>query len=171
MTDKEGAQQIFRKEFVEKNINNIFLTINGKKSPLIDKCYLKKGQNNVTMYIRNTLTDLSDMFSCCETLYNFDELKYLYTKNVTNFSAMFQYTKISNIQALENWDTSKSETFHSMFYGCELLTNIKPVKNWNVSRCKDFSQMFGRCNISEINSVENWNVSNGIILKVFSLSI
>ena len=42
MTDKEGAQQIFRKEFVEKNINNIFLTINGKKSPLIDKCYLKK---------------------------------------------------------------------------------------------------------------------------------
>ena len=108
MTKEEGVQRIFGEEFVGNNINNIILIINGKKSPLIDKYYLKKGENNITICIKNPLTNLSDMFSFCETLYNIDELKYLNTKYVTNFSGMFQYTKISNIQALENWDTSKS---------------------------------------------------------------
>ena len=59
------------------------------------------------------------MFPFCETLYNIDELKYLNTEKVTDFSYMFEYTKISNIKALENWDTSKSESFRSMFSSCE----------------------------------------------------
>ena len=172
MTEEEGEQDIFRKDFVDNNIDNISLIINGKKSPLVEECYLKEGENNITICIKNTLTDLSYMFSFCKSLYNIDELKYLNTENVTNFSHMFEYSNISNIQALENWDTSKSETFHSMFFGCELLTNIRPVKNWNVSRCKDFSGMFNRCQISEINSMENWNVSNGINFNgIFSYNL
>ena len=162
MTDGEGVQKIFRETFVKNNINNISLIINGKKSPLIAQYYLKKGENNVTICIKNTLTNLSEMFYFCETLYNIDELKYLNTKYVTDFSRMFGYTKISNIQALENLDTSKSETFHSMFYRCESLTNIKSLKNWNVSKCKDFGEMFYYCKISDISPLQNWNVSNGI---------
>ena len=162
MTQNEGSQKIFGEEFVNNNINNINLIINGKKSPLIEWYYLKKGENNVTICIKNTLTNLSYMFSYCDTLYNFDELKYLNTKNVTNFSGMFQSTKISNIQALENWDTSKSENFSSMFNYCELLTSINALKNWNVSKVKDFSYMFNECSsLKDIKPLENWNVSNG----------
>ena len=159
MTEKEGNKTIFSNNFVDKNINNICLIINGKKSPLISEYYLKQGENNITIFIQNPLKNLSYMFSYCKNLYNIDELKYLNTENVINFSHMFEKTKISNIQALENWDTSKSENFQSMFYGCELLTNIKPLKNWNVSNCKDFSEMFGRCNISDLSPIKNWNVS------------
>ena len=100
-----------------------------------------------------------------------DGLKYLNTRYVTDFSRMFGYTKISNIQALENWDTSKSETFQSMFYRCESLTNIKSLKNWNVSKCKDFSGMFYGCKISDIIPLQNWNVSNGINFNGISLII
>ena len=161
-TEEEGNTQIFRDSFVENNINNISLIINGKKSELIEKYYLKKGENNVTMCIKNPLTDLSLMFFFCKSLYNIDELKYLNTENVTDFSHMFGYSNISNISALENWDTSKSESFKSMFADCELLTNIKPLKNWNVSNCKNFSFMFySSKKISDISSLENWNVSNG----------
>ena len=162
MTKEEGVQEIFCKNFVDNNINNIFLIINGKQSPLIDKYYLKKGENIITLCIKNTLTDLSDMFSYCKTLYNIDELKYLNTKYVTNFSNMFQGTSISNIQALQNWDTSKSENFKSMFSDCKLLTNIEPLKNWNVSNVEDFSFMFCSCSmIKDLKPLEKWNVSNG----------
>ena len=121
------------------NKDNISLIINGKESELVSESFLKEGENNITIRIKKTLTNLSDMFMFCETLYNIDELKYLNTENVTDFSGMFEYCKISNINALENWDTSKSETFNSMFFGCESITNIKALKNWQFSRCKDIS--------------------------------
>ena len=157
---KEGNENIFGKTFVENNKNNINLMINGKKSPLVENYYLKKGENNITICMKNKLTNLSYMFSDCKTLYNIDELKYLKTGDVTDFSYMFENCQISNIKALEEWDTSKSETFCSMFSCCELITNINPLKNWNVSRCKDFSSLFYDCeNLSDIKPLEKWNVS------------
>ena len=117
MTEEEGEKTIFGSSFVENNKDNISLIINGKESELVSESYLKEGENNITIRIKNTLTNLSEMFCFCESLYNIEELKYLNTGNVTDFSAMFEYCKISNINALENWDTSKSETFKSMFVG------------------------------------------------------
>ena len=161
LVEEEGFTKIFGGNFVENNINNIDLIINGENSPLVYGYKLKEGINNVTICIKNTLTNLSDMFSGCETLNDIDGLKNLHTENVTDFSQMFVGTGISNIKALENWETSKSQTFHSMFRGCQLLTNIEPIKNWNISRCTDFSEMFRNCGISKIKPLENWNVSNG----------
>ena len=57
LTEKEGNYRIFGKQFVENNINNISLIINGKKSPLVDEYYLKEGKNDVTICIKNTLTN------------------------------------------------------------------------------------------------------------------
>jgi uncharacterized CHY-type Zn-finger protein len=57
MTKKEGNQNIFGKAFVENNKNNISLIINGKKSPLVDEYNLKKGQNTVTVCMKNKLTN------------------------------------------------------------------------------------------------------------------
>ena len=165
LTEKEGKQQIFGYKFVQNNHDKINLVINGEKSPLVQEYYLKEGENTITLCITNKLTNLSEMFDYCKTLYNIDDLKNLNTENVTDFSGIFQSTKISNIKALENWDTSKSETFSSMFYDCKLLTNIKPLKNWNVSKCKDLSNMFGNCNIFDIKSLESWNLSQCENLK------
>ena len=161
LAKEKGYQDIFGENFVNNNINNINLIINGKKSPLVPRYDLEEGENNVTICIKNTLTNLSFMFFQCDTLFNIEELKYLNTENVYDFSFMFEFTKISNIKALENWETSKAETFHSMFCCCYSLSDIKPLKNWNVSRCKDFSEMFCDCNLSKIKPLENWNVSNG----------
>jgi len=115
LTEKEGNENIFGSDFVENNADNLSLIINGKKSKLVAEYNLKKGENNITLCIKNKLTNLSDMFSYCKTLYNIDELKYLDTEDVIDFSGMFQYSKISNIKALENWDTSKSESLTLCF--------------------------------------------------------
>ena len=161
MTEREGMHQIFGYQFALNNINNINLIINGKESPLVQEYYLKEGENNITLCIKNKLTNLSKMFDFCKTIYNIDELKYLNTEDVIDFSGMFQTTKISNIKALENWNTSKSESFKDMFFRCELLTNIKPLTNWDVSNAKNLSSLFSCCtNIVDISPIQNWNVSN-----------
>ena len=129
MTKEEGKQNIFGKYFVENNSNNISLIINGKKSPLVAEYSLKKGENNVTLCLRNNLTNLSYMFYFCKSLYNIEELKFLNTENVTDFSFMFRCVEITDIKPLEKWNTSNSESFSDMFFGCDLLTNINPLKN------------------------------------------
>ena len=98
MAEEEGNKQIFGYKFVQNNINNINLIINGNKSPLVQEYNLKEGENNITLCIKNKLTNLSDMFTHCKTLYNIDELKYLNTEDVIDFSGMFKYCNISNIK-------------------------------------------------------------------------
>ena len=155
-------QIIFGENFVNNNINNINLIINGKKSPLVPRYDLEEEENNVTICIKNTLTNLSFMFFQCDTLFNIEELKYLNTENVYDFSFMFEFTKISNIKALENWETSKAETFHSMFCCCYSLSDIKPLKNWNGT---NFNRIFAHnWLLSDIKILENWDVSNAIDL-------
>jgi len=60
-TEEEGECQIFGGEFVKKNNNNIELNINGHKSKLINKCKLKKGENNNILIIKNKIKDLKQM--------------------------------------------------------------------------------------------------------------
>ncbi len=171
--EEEGNQKIFGTAFVENNIDNISLIINGRQSALVEESYLNRGENNITMKIKNKLNNLSYMFSDCKSLYDIDELKFLNTEDVTDFSYMFENCQISNFNAIENWNTSKSETFQSMFSCCESITNINFLKNWNVSKCKDFSSLFYNCKkLSNIKSLENWNVSSGTNFgHIFSFDI
>jgi len=162
MAEKDGIQNIFHEYFVENNKDNINLIINKNKLPLVNKYNLKKGKNDITICINKKLTNLSYMFYFCKSLYNIEELKYLNTEDVTDFSFMFGNSEISDIKPLKRWITNKAETFCNMFSGCKSLTNINVLKNWNVGNCKTFSGMFDNCeNLININSLENWDVSNG----------
>ena len=74
---------------------------------LIEKYKLKEDNNNIKIIIKNKFIDLKNMFYECKSLKNIDELKYLDTKEINNFSYMS--------------------------YKCSSLTDIKPLQNWNVS--------------------------------------
>ena len=161
--ENEGNETIFDDCFVKKNKDNIRLIINGKHSPLVSNWRLKKGENNITICIKNKLRDLTRMFYFCKSLYNIEELKYLNTEDVISFQQMFSSCNISDLKPLENWNTSKSENFFQMFLGLKFLTNVDALKNWNVSNCKNFDGMFNSCkNLTNIKGLENWNVSSGI---------
>ena len=92
-----------------------------KNHPLVHEYNLKKGENNVKICIKKTLTNLEAMFMFCKSLKNIDELKHLITKDVTNFSLMFENCELYDIRPLENWDTSKGKNFSSMFSFCQSL--------------------------------------------------
>ena len=49
-----------------------------------------------------------------------------------------------------------------MFYKCSKLKNIEELKYLDTKEVNNFSYMFSEClSLSDIKSLENWNVSNG----------
>ena len=61
-TNYKGFFDLFGKKFVQNNKENIELNINGKQNPLVDKYDLNEGKNQITVVIKNHLTNLSSMF-------------------------------------------------------------------------------------------------------------
>ena len=153
---------IFGKEFVENNKDNIDLTINGKKNELVNFCELKEGKNYITIKIKNKLTNVSKMFYWCKWLKDINELKYLDVGQCTNFECMFEgCSSLIDIKPLENWDVSKGNNFAGMFYKCSSLSDITPLKNWDVSNSNNFSSIFFECTkLPNIEPLENWKVFN-----------
>ena len=176
-SEKEEAKNIFGRGFVDNNKDNIELKINGIKNCLIDKYKLKKGDNIITLLLKKDLTNLSYMFKNCYSLKNIEELKFLNTSNVKDFSHMFsnhkmeksslfnskeQYILLSDINPLKNWNVSKGISFDSMFRECSILSDIKALEKWDVSNCENFSNMFCSCDaLTNINPLKYWNVSKG----------
>ena len=154
---------IFGTEFVNFNRNNINLTINNIKTPLVDQFMLTKGENKIKLYIKNKLTNLSYMFYGCINLKNIKELKYLDTTNVKNFSRLFWgCSSLIDISCLRNWNVSNGVDFSYAFTGCSSLIDISPLATWNVSNGTNFSYMFCRClTLIEINPLSKWRVDKG----------
>ena len=175
-TEKEGEENILGYSFVKNNRNNIDLIINGNKINLVSSYNLKKGENKITLIIKNKLTDLSYMFFDCTALKNMEELRYLNTENVTNFSYIFskdsknkrplseqpRFHSFTNINCLSTWNVSNGTDFTSLFRSCKKLSNIEALKNWDVSNGISFRDIFCGCNLlSDITPLKNWNVSKG----------
>ena len=158
----EGYYNIFGKNFIENNKNNIDLYINRKKHILMNNVELKEGENIITIIIKNKLINLSYMFYMCDFLRDISELKYLDVSESTDFSYMFHdCLLLSDINALKKWNVLSCKSFSYMFSGCSLLSNIEALKNWKVHNCKNFSFMFFGCStLSDIEVLSNWNVSS-----------
>lgn len=114
-----------------------------------------------------------------------DILKNLDTKNVTNMSAMFRYSKLSNtaIGAVSNfnmskvtridymlsamtsissldlnkWDLSSLTVMTSLFSDSSNLVSVK-VDQWNTSNVENYVAMFENTKLQSIN-LENWDTS------------
>ena len=168
---KKGNYNIFGKEFVQNNKEFIDLIINGKNNPLIDKYELTEGENSITMIMKDNLTNLSYMFSFCDSLRDIKDLKNLNVEYVIDFSYMFcGCASISDFSALQNWNVSRGYNFASMFCNCTKLVDLTPLERWDVSSGIYFQYMFYGCSkLIDLNPLMNWNVSNGVnFVSMFS---
>ena len=53
-----------------------------------------------------------------------------------------------------------------MFCGCSSLSNLEGLENWNVSNGINFERMFDGCSsLLNLKELKNWNVSKGEKLK------
>ena len=138
---------IFGHDFIQNNLNNIEIYVNGHKDSLKQKYYLNQGENKITIKIKNPINNFSYMFYKCSILKKLDGFNYFNNGECINCSYMFYNCNLlSDIKELEKWNVSNCNNFSYMFYGCSSLSDIKPLEKWNVSKCNDFSNMFYGCN-------------------------
>lgn len=68
------------------------------------------------------VNDMECMFKCCK---NLEHIRYnLTTNNVKNIGEMFSFCERLKDVDISNWDTSKVEYMHWLFYGCIELGRV-----------------------------------------------
>ena len=130
----------------EKEIKKCVITINDKPISFgYFYKFKKKGKYKIKYSFSKKLTNLSYMFSDCNSLTNID-LSNFNTQNVKDMSYMFSSCKsLSNID-LSNINTENVKNMQDMFNGCQSLTNID-LSNFNTQNTTKISFMFFNCKL------------------------
>lgn len=76
------------------------------------------------------------------------------TSLIKDMSYLFNNTKRTNFDGIENWNVSNVEDMRCMFRGSNFNGNIS---NWNVSRVEDMAYMFANSKFN--GDISKWNVS------------
>lgn len=111
--------------------------------------------------VKNIYT-ISDLFSGCTNLSNIDGIKNWNISNCRYISGLLKNTAITNTTAISNWNLTEISSLSELFANCTKLTDISTLTNWKdkVSSVSDFSKVFYNTGITNINSIESWNISN-----------
>ena len=79
-------------KFVKNNRNNFYLEIDGKKIKLCEKLNINVYKENtleIKLIETKTITNMKDMFNCCNSLKSVPDILYWDTSNVINMRYMF----------------------------------------------------------------------------------
>lgn len=113
--------------------------------------------------------DSSYMFAGLPYLSDISGLQNVKTNYTINLRYMFcpgfNNIRLTNINALSNWDTSAVTDMSGLFSNCAALEDLSGLQNWNTSSVEDMSNMFnmydaGGSSITNLSSLSKWNVSN-----------
>ena len=132
---------------------------------------------SVTTWNVSKVTNMGDMFYCCDSLPSID----LKPNTCTAKDGSGQYTAW-NTAALKytsgmfmdyggkkhalttvdttGWDTSKLEDTSYMFMECQGLTEVKGIEKWDVSYLKDTHNMFQDCQGLQTINVADWKTTS-----------
>ena len=113
---------------------------------------------NLSNFNTENITNLSSMFSDCNALINLN-LSNFNTKNVTNMNNMFSYCNSLTNLNLIHFNTQNVINMGSMFYDCKSLTNLN-LSNFNTKNVTNMSFMFNDCKSLTNLDLSNFNTQN-----------
>ena len=112
----------------------------------------------------------SSMFKYLPYLSDLSGLENVKTKYTTNISSMFasgfSNQRLTNVNALSNWDTSNITDISSLFANCTSLIDISGLKNWDTSKVVNMRKVFCyddsslSMNLVDLDALSNWDVGN-----------
>lgn len=112
------------------------------------------------------ILNISNMFSYMKELTDID-VGGLITTGVLDASALFAGdTALTEIENLNQLDTSTFITIASMFEGCSNLSHVA-VSSWNTQYVKDFSKVFQNCSSLESIDLSNWHIKDANVIGMF----
>lgn len=113
---------------------------------------------NLSLVDTSKATNMSHMFSSCDSLTNLD-LSHFDTSGVTNMYSMFGYCRgLTNID-LSGFDTSNVTNMSWMFNWCSKLTSLD-VSTFDTSKVENMGFMFRYCEALKILDLSHFNTSN-----------
>ena len=202
---KKGDNRIklFDKRFVNNNKDNCFLIIDNKLIDIFEDCDINNNItnfNNITVQLleKKTVTDMSYLFSSCNSLSpesdfskwntnavnkmnnmffycnlltSLPDITKINTSNVTDFSYIFcQCNSLTSLPDISNWNINNTININYMFYGCNLLLSLPDISKWNIKKVKYMNNIFGSCNsLKYLPNISKWNMGDVIdISNMFS---
>ena len=163
LNQSERDINIFGKKFVENNRKNCCLMINNKKVKLREDYHIEEDKKlEITLVKKKPITNMSEMFKDCDSLFNIKVNKHWAMDDVTEMHSMFyKCISLKDInEFFSDCNTSKVSDFSNMFFECECLRNIKYISNFNTSNATNLSNMFYGClNLLECDLTE-WKTDN-----------
>lgn len=117
-------------------------------SNVTDMSFMFSGCNSLTSldlsgFDTTNVINMGSVFSYCSKLTNLD-LSGFNTTNVTNMGSMFYECRSLTNLDISSFDTTNVTNMGSMFFVCELLTNLK-LSNFNTKNVTNMSYMFDNC--------------------------
>ena len=175
----ENSSGAFSNLTALKTVSNTDLLDTRNATTMADMFNFDKALANISVTTWNVskVTDMSNMFYCCDSLPSIDlrpntctakdgsgAYTAWNTASLKKTSGMFMDYGGQNhsLTAVDTtgWDTSKLEDASYMFMECRGLTEVKGIENWDVSSLKDAHNMFQDCQSLETINVANWNTAS-----------
>ena len=166
MRETSSNDKLFGEYFVKNNKNLCKIVIGNQeyelKSYLNEECNeVKKSEFEIKLKGISKIVDISYMFCGCHSLDSIEGFSEINTKNMTSFTHLFSFCKITSIPDISKWDTRNVEYMDQMFLHCFNLKTIPDISKWNTSKVKDISYLFGDCcSLQFLPDISKWNTSN-----------
>ena len=187
-TNQEKKISIFGSEFVKNNKNNCTIIFEDKEYKLKEEFELNDNYNKETLKIKlrgiNNVTNMSSLFSICQSLSYLPDLQKWNTKNITNMSFVFAGCKyLESLPDISIWNTSNVTNMSGMFCGCESLKMLPDISKWdtsnvnfmggiylefdNLKNTQDYDKeslvggIFSYCSsLENLPDISKWNINN-----------
>jgi len=156
---------IFGTKFVENNKNICKMIIDNEEYEIKEKFKINK-YNKKMLKIKlkgiDNVTNMSNMFNWCSSLYHLPDISKLNTNNITNMSFIFSNcSSLSTLPDISKWDTNNVTNMSGMFNGCSSLLSLPDISNWNTNNVTNMSGMFSNCSsLSSLPDISKWNTKN-----------
>jgi surface protein len=158
-------KRIFGKKFVENNKDKCIILREDILYSL-SEFYEENNINNkekkeieIKLIQIERITDISYMFSDCDSLKYLPDISNLDTSCITNMCYLFNNCKsLEEIPDISKWDTINVIDMSYMFSNCSSLKSLPNICNWNTSNILYINNMFYKCSsLLKLPDISKWN--------------
>ena len=170
---EEKEITIFGNEFVNNNNKICKIIINGKEEKLSSSFNIENINLNGNNILEITLvgichiTNMSCMFSYCDSLLSLSDISKLDTSKVTQMNNLFcNCESLLSLPDISKWDISNVTDISGLFSGCSSIESLPDISKWNTSNVKDINFIFSGCSsLKSLPDISKWNLSKVTNMK------
>ena len=148
--EDDDAIRIFGDKFVENNKGNFQMIINGKIYNLNFLYNINNEEENGILEIKlkqiKDASNISYMFSKCQSLIKLPDIYKWNTNKVTDMSFMFyQCSELLSLPDISRWNTNNLTSMENIFSECGKLSSLPDISKWNTKNINNMRAIFELC--------------------------